>query len=511
MAQDADLAVALPAVIQRENHDFLDLSQFFSELQCQVLASNQIDALGLQEHLFFVHAGAQGHVRQRADFQAADRALVATASNQTNVAVKNKLATVAACYPIVWLGVEGQKRCWLEQVEGYAHILNNLAQTYPNVGVIFDGWTMPCSPSEQSLREADKDREVMAKITALLNPNIRHIAAIGETSQHKLALGAAADFFICNFATGSLHISRFLRKPGFCHLSNASAFVSLKFSLHLHPNPHVYLLPKTFVTDEAGAETMRHDTVSYSIKPAAFYDFIASRLATVLVNDPPMKTRLFIEPSFSVNASLRFSLKQATLGNLLQLPPNGIDRLADVSADFLLGNLIYGTFSFGCHSRLSVPADYFVWLREPLQRTHSHALQLARANGHQDKALVDVCQAGHKALDNYLTRLLSGRMNSPFGQCNEAMLERAKANLCTFAFIGIDGRFQDSCDLLCYLTGWVRSLFEADNKAFTNSDNGLSVADKALLVGLNFYDLLLYEFSLAEFDLRLGSVSASIA
>ena len=58
--------------------------------------------------------------------------------------------------PLVWVGITGQKRCWLEQISGTVHILNKLYEYYPNLGVIFDGWTPSLECSKHHRKEALK-------------------------------------------------------------------------------------------------------------------------------------------------------------------------------------------------------------------------------------------------------------------------------------------------------------------------------------------------------------------
>jgi hypothetical protein len=502
------LAAAIPNVIQREDHDFLDLEVFFSASQCQVLDSSQIDGLSRSKHLFFIHLGAHSHLRDRSSYYQADEALVKAAQKTTDALIQSQLAELTDCYPIIWIGVEGQKRCWLEQTEGYAHILNGLAQTYPNLGVIFDGWTLPYSASKSSKREQGNDLRVMTHIVNQLSPTIRHVCVIGANSLHKIAIGQKADFFICNFATGSLHISRILRKPGFCHLSNVSAFLSLKYAMHLHPNPHVYLLPKALVTDQEGADTMRHDTVSYSIEPDAFYGFINDHLQDVLANVQPTRARLFIEPTYSVSPDMRLSLKLATLANYQHIQPNGLAATLHLNPDYLLRTLLYGTFPFDSQHRLPVATDYFIWLREPLHRVSYHALQLAKMAESQglSTAIADVCKTGHKTLDNYLTRLVADGLDVPFGECDGALLATALTNLEKhFTFIGLQERYGESCDLLCALTGWDRTVFaEGQSEPFPIVDGDLSDDEIHLLAGMNALDIELYQAACGLFAGRLA-------
>lgn len=307
----------------------------------------------------------------------------------------------------------GQKRCWLQQIKGYPYLLNQLHAKYPKLGVIFDGWTLPLTPSQDSLKEVEKDNQVVAKIVSQLNIGIKYVSVVGETSLTKLSVGDKADFFICNFATGSMHISRFLGKPGFGHLSNKFADISLRLGMHIHSNNKVYLLPKPYVTDEE--EDIRHDYVSYSIDKCAFYGFIEAKLDKVLGSVSNNRINIFIEPQYCVGMEIRQHIKSASHGNFIQVfpgkkQPNKITDLSAYSESYLKNNLIYDSVSYCNHKKTVATANYLIWLRKPLQRLYCHAMRLATANSQGNKsdssAMTAILSSGrHKALDNHLTRM----------------------------------------------------------------------------------------------------------
>ncbi|MDD5273390.1 MAG: hypothetical protein PHU14_11795, partial [Methylovulum sp.] len=429
-------------------------------------------------------------------------------SSPTGIALA-KVKKVEGCYPLVWIGVEGQKRSWLEQVEGYAYILNQLASRYPTLAVIFDGWTMPLTPSAASLHEAEKDHKVVRDILALVKPTIRYVSVVGETSNTKLVVGHFADFFISNFSTGSLHISRLLAKPGFCHLSKTFSEIVLRYAMHIHPNPHVYLLPQDYISDKPDHADIRHDCLSYSIEKTCFYHFIEQRLAIILEKTERTAIRFFIEPSYSITYDLRTHVKMATHGNVISVGA-GEDKvlaLRHYPYSYLQKQLVYGTFPFGGAEKAGLPGDYLIWLRAPLLRVCYHAKELTLVAAHKGQTLTisDIFKIGHKVLDNYLTRLLSGGFSAPFGQCTENMLDTAINNLKNqFIFIGINEKPHESYDLLCTVMDWDKTLFTTLTPVRYELDsNDFSDEELRLAKEMNSLDLRLYEVALELFDSKL--------
>lgn len=528
-----ELYEQIPCLIMRKDQDFNDMKLLFENSRTLILESRQIDDMSLHENKWFMHIGTnrQRHLHNFY-YEVTDQILVNKVLNAPTETALAKVKQVQGCYPLVWVGVEGQKRCWLEQIEGYAYILNQLAIRYPKLGVVIDGWTLPFTPSEYSIREVDKDLQVAAQIIELLDPAIKHVLVIGENSNTKIFVGNKVDFFISNFATGSMHISRILGKPGFCHLSGELASVSLRFGVQIHPNNHVYLLPKKYVVDEnqigpSFAENVKKlvfsaaslvglkkpqsqspqkhfGSLSYSIDKKAFYQFIEQRLDKVLANRKNRKLRFFIETSFSIHSDIRQYLKIAAQGNVIQVFPGlkfpkTIEDLRGFSKSYLCENIIYSAYKFGSHKALELPAHYMVWFCDPLQRVKFHAMQMAKnaAAKNQPADMNHILTVGHKVLDNHYTRIVSG-LDAPFGKCTEAMLDKAIGNLKRrFIFIGINEQQARSFDRLCELMDWDRSLFpnelphkfQVDETLF--SDENLQKAEE-----LVHYDRLLYQAAL---------------
>ena len=138
-----DFIRKIPGIIMRKGHNFNDLDLLFEHSNHLLLDPNEIDAIAFNQKRWLVSLGTNRNIRRNdACYELADRYLVdKVVSSPSEIAVE-KAKQVSDCYPLVWIGVEGQKRCWLEQVEGYTYILNELFKRYPRLGVVIDGWTV---------------------------------------------------------------------------------------------------------------------------------------------------------------------------------------------------------------------------------------------------------------------------------------------------------------------------------------------------------------------------------
>ena len=140
--------------------------------------------------------------------------------------------------PLLWVGITGQKRCWLEQVEGTAAILNKLYEHYPNLGVVFDGWTPPLVSGDRSdyhRKESRKDNDVIQEIIKKL-PSQKAYGRFGIIAGlpmlEKIRIGMSVDLFMANYTTGSINIARICQKPGVGHMSNK--MVQIHKAQHIH-------------------------------------------------------------------------------------------------------------------------------------------------------------------------------------------------------------------------------------------------------------------------------------
>ncbi len=156
----------------------------------------------------------------------------------------NLLASAKECFPLVWIGVAGEKRSWKELGEGIPKIINLIHQSFPNVGVVFDGRTFPLTPSPGDYHHLKMDNERVKQIEERLDADIRTFNIIGKTAPEKLRWASLIDFFITHYATDSMYVSRMCKKPGVVHFPKS---IGVHRRMHLHHN--VFEIPEEAITD----------------------------------------------------------------------------------------------------------------------------------------------------------------------------------------------------------------------------------------------------------------------
>lgn len=162
-------------------------------------------------------------------------------------------------FPIIWLGVTGQKRAWLEQIEGYSNIINRLYESFPGMAVVFDGWTSSLVSIQRDKVETENDQAIISEIKKNISSDITIIDLVGATIDKKIHIGSIVDCAIVNYSTGSMNISRICGRPCITHMNNS---FSPARNQHIHKN--AYHISDEYVTDVMDNDS-RIDATSYHI------------------------------------------------------------------------------------------------------------------------------------------------------------------------------------------------------------------------------------------------------
>ncbi len=124
-----------------------------------------------------------------------------------------------------------------------------------------------------------------------------------------------------------------------------------------------------------------------------------------------------------------------------------------------------GHFPYGVHTLLTQQdIAYFTLLRNPTDRVISHYNQLIRSPNHHfyqewakhQYTLLQLLENGKLIyLNNMMVRMISGKLNEPWDEINDAHLHLAIQNLeMHFPIVGIQEQFDEFLLLLCQQYGW---------------------------------------------------------
>ena len=117
-------------------------------------------------------------------------------------------------FPILCVQIRSHYRLWLSQVEGTANIIKAIHTDFPNLAVVFDGWSIGEIPNARSWKGIEEDRVIIEKIRELLPTNIQTYSASGRTTWETVVWANKVDLFMAPIGAGGMYLVGLARKRG---------------------------------------------------------------------------------------------------------------------------------------------------------------------------------------------------------------------------------------------------------------------------------------------------------
>jgi len=156
-------------------------------------------------------------------------------------------------FPVLWITIRS-RRTWNSQVQGIANIINNLSVDFPNLSIIFDGWSRTEKGSEEEELRIATEMDIMEKILAIIPPEINTYNTIGRMTYEKAVWVHAIDLYISPIGAGLSFTVWLVNKPGVAHghtMFTASETQSSSYhNCRENARERPVLLPLDKITDE---------------------------------------------------------------------------------------------------------------------------------------------------------------------------------------------------------------------------------------------------------------------
>ena len=161
-----------------------------------------------------------------------------------------EVETARKHWPVLGVQVRAKGRVWLSQVEGIANIIKSLYSDFPNLAIVFDGWSLTgkedCFSASYSIIEDEKS--VMREILSLIPDNIPVYNAIGATIFETVAWWVEAiDTHISPNGSGLTAPSWIANKPGVVHGPLATYYTRSLYAQSVYIEN---LLPQVFIPEQ---------------------------------------------------------------------------------------------------------------------------------------------------------------------------------------------------------------------------------------------------------------------
>jgi tetratricopeptide (TPR) repeat protein len=120
-------------------------------------------------------------------------------------------------FPLLCIQFRSHYRVWLSQIEGTANIIKELYADFPNLAVVFDGWSLPERPDKRALSGIATDQALVEQIITLLPSDIPVYSAIGQTTYETVVWANAVDSYIATMGSGLTYLVWIANKRGVIH------------------------------------------------------------------------------------------------------------------------------------------------------------------------------------------------------------------------------------------------------------------------------------------------------
>jgi SAM-dependent methyltransferase len=131
-----------------------------------------------------------------------------------NAAIKNcnevflqQIEEAKTHFPLLWINLRGHNKSWISQVEGYANIISELSKEYPNLAIIFDGFST--------------EKDTMEKIIQQIPSTVKIYDGLNCSIQETLVWAFAIDTYISIIGSGLTLVTWIANKPGVAHSDRA--------------------------------------------------------------------------------------------------------------------------------------------------------------------------------------------------------------------------------------------------------------------------------------------------
>lgn len=157
-------------------------------------------------------------------------------------------------FPLLSFQIRVSSRIWRGQAEGIENIIKSLHMDYPNLGVLFDGWSVTGTEDPQSPNWSiiEEEKAMMAEIIARIPATIKTYTAIGATTHETVVWNQAIDLSIITIGAGITYTSWIANKPGVVHghtvVLDRHGFAVTTSQVRENIVPQV-LIPQEFIVD----------------------------------------------------------------------------------------------------------------------------------------------------------------------------------------------------------------------------------------------------------------------
>lgn len=190
-------------------------------------------------------------------------------------------------FPLLWVCFRQRSRAWISQVEGTANIIKKLHSEFPNLGVVFGGWSPKedeqATPWEASFLEAPI-KTYVEQVLALLPAHIKTYNAFGRPNYENIILCNAIDLYLAPMGSETGYVTLIVNKPGVLHTNTGWNWDTIK---PLYVEARENCIPPVLIAQEYIIEqdNSNHMTRSYDCDWQVMYDELIQIIHNLIISN----------------------------------------------------------------------------------------------------------------------------------------------------------------------------------------------------------------------------------
>ena len=195
-------------------HEFLNIEDVFPELSGKVIrCSTELDFFRLVIENNYISVRVTGKLIQN---QLAERIYKTSVLKCDSDFLEQVERLKQQHFPLLWIQVRNFRVKWLSQVDGLASLIRKLYDDFPNLGVVFDGWSLPERQEHSGIvvSKIRKEKACMENIVNLLPQEIGVYSTIGDPIYKTIVWAYAVSLYVVPMGSGLALIRWVANKEG---------------------------------------------------------------------------------------------------------------------------------------------------------------------------------------------------------------------------------------------------------------------------------------------------------
>ncbi|MGJ9425480.1 hypothetical protein ACHABX_06500 [Nesterenkonia halotolerans] len=211
-------------LVQLQGGDYLPVNVLYPAYLCYTASSSYLNhRTKLRRKYYFKvgYFGLKGDV-QEASINRFDRSILESRFTHERVRLPDeKVRPLTLSFDI-----SNEKGTWRSMPQDVPQIVRLVSkQLDSEIHVVFDGWTLPHTPSMRDLRRVREERSLAGSIRRRLQGIAAGVdSLVGASPRDKIERLYEVDAFVARYGTGSMFVSRMLRRPGVAHHSGLANY-----------------------------------------------------------------------------------------------------------------------------------------------------------------------------------------------------------------------------------------------------------------------------------------------